>query len=532
MIIKFYGADREVTGSCHYLEVNGKKILIDCGLQQGQDEKSNNELPFSAGMIDYLFVTHAHIDHTGRIPLLVKTGFTGKIFATGLTCDLMKIMLEDSAHIQEMEAQWKQRKHRRSGDEIEEPLYTAQDVFKTFTYFNSCKYNEIIQVDDGISVRFIDAGHLLGSSSIEFTLTEDGVTKVVAFSGDIGNFHQPIICDPQYFENADYVIMESTYGNRLHEETSDLVWDLARIFDATLARGGNVVIPSFAVGRTQELLYFIREIKERFLVKSMPNFPVYVDSPLAMEATQIYDGDLTGYADEETIEILKSGFKPISFPGLTLCRSVDESMALNEDKIPKVIISSSGMCEAGRIRHHLKHNLWRGECSIVFVGYQANGTLGRMLVNGIESVKLFGEPVAVQAQIHNFRGMSGHADKEGLHKWIKAFKTPIEKVFIVHGEEDASDTMLADLSVMGFDAYSPDFKAEYDLIENRSIDMGVAASTLKEKGVRPGSTAFIRLKSVGNRVQEVIAHNEGGTNKDLGKFADQLLAFIEKWDRT
>ena len=365
MKLHFFGADKEVTGSCHCVEANGKRILIDCGLQQGQDEKENNALPFAAGMVDYVLVTHAHIDHSGRLPLLVKDGFQGRIYATKMTCRLLQIMLEDSAHIQETEFQWKQRKRKRSGDDLEEPLYTTEDAMKTFDYFVPCSYEEKIELCEGVMVRFIDAGHLLGSSSIELTITENGITKVLVFSGDIGNYHQPIIRDPQYFHYADYVVMESTYGNRLHEETEDLVWDLACIFDETLKRGGNVVIPSFAVGRTQELLYFIREIKERFLVKSNPDFPVYVDSPLALEATHIYDGDLTGYADEETVAILNSGFRPIRFDNLYLCRTAEESMALNEDTTPKIIISSSGMCEAGRISHHLKHNLWRPECSVV-----------------------------------------------------------------------------------------------------------------------------------------------------------------------
>ena len=531
MKLKFYGADKEVTGSCHMLEACGKRILIDCGLQQGQDEKNDNALPFSAGTIDAVLVTHAHIDHSGRLPLLVKNGFTGDIIATRLTCDLMRIMLEDSAHIQEMDAQWKQRKRRRSGDELVEPLYTGEDAFRTFRQFRPCEYEQTVTVADGITARFVDAGHLLGSASVELTVTENGETKVLVFSGDIGNLRQPIIRDPQYLHHADYVVMESTYGNRMHEETSDLVWDLAQIFDRTLARGGNVVIPSFAVGRTQELLYFIREIKERFLVKSVPDFPVYVDSPLALEATQIYDGDLTGYADEETIAILQSGFRPIKFSKLFLCRTAEESMALNADETPKVIISSSGMCEAGRIRHHLKHNLWRPECSVVFVGYQANGTMGRILVDGTQEVKLFGERIAVKAQIHNFRGMSGHADRDGLHKWASEFTSPLQKVFVVHGEEEAAMALTADLRAMGVDAVAPDFQAEYDLLEDRFTDMGVPAATLRTKPIRKGSAAYQRLQSVGDRMLEVIAHNEGGSNKDLAKFADQLLALIEKWDR-
>lgn len=531
MKLKFYGADKEVTGSCHLLEVNGVKILIDCGLQQGQAVREDNQLPFQASLIDYVFVTHAHVDHSGRIPLLVRNGFRGSIFATGKTCELMEIMLEDSAHIQETEAQWKQRKHRRSGDELDEPLYTMDDAFAAFQYFVPKQYGQRFSVAQGIEAEFIDAGHLLGSASIRFTLTEDGEQRTIVFSGDIGNYHQPIIRNPQYFRQGDYLVMESTYGDRYHEENEDIVAELSKVIDVTLGRGGNVVIPSFAVGRTQELLFYIRQIKERFLVKSVPNFPVYVDSPLAMEATQIYDGDLTGYADEETVAILQSGFRPIDFPNLVLCRSAEESIALNNDPKPKVIISSSGMCEAGRIRHHLKHNLWRPECSVVFVGYQANGTLGRMLVNGVEQVKLFGEEIAVKAQLYNFRGMSGHADRNGLFRWVQEFENQPSKVFVVHGEEEIAEGFANDLRHMGFDAWAPDYQAEYDLILNRCTDIGIPPAEQVQKTRRKGSAAYQRLQDVGERMLEVIRHNEGGTNKDLGKFADQLLSLIEKWDR-
>ncbi|MGI5958450.1 MAG: MBL fold metallo-hydrolase RNA specificity domain-containing protein [Massiliimalia sp.] len=531
MKLKFYGADKEVTGSCHFLEVNGVKILIDCGLQQGQAVRDDNQLPFQASLIDYVFITHSHVDHSGRVPLLVKNGFHGKIFATGKTCELMRIMLEDSAHIQEMESQWRQRKRRRSGDDLEEPLYTMADAFESFEYLVPKQYGQKFEVEPGIQAEFIDAGHLLGSSSIRFTLTENGEEKTIVFSGDIGNYNQPIIRDPQYFHHADYVVMESTYGDRYHEEAEDIVTELAKVIDITLARGGNVVIPSFAVGRTQELLFHIREIKERFLVKSVPNFPVYVDSPLAMEATQIYDGDLTGYADEETVAILQSGFRPTQFPNLILCRSAEESIALNNDPKPKVIISSSGMCEAGRIRHHLKHNLWRPECSVIFVGYQANGTLGRMLVNGVDQVKLFGEEIAVKAQRYNFRGMSGHADKNGLIRWLQEYEIQPDKVFVVHGEEEIAEEFTNELRRMGYDAWAPDYQAEYDLLLNRCTDMGIPPVEQVQKVRRSGSAAYQRLQDVGERMLEVIRHNEGGTNKDLGKFADQLLSLIEKWDR-
>ena len=356
MKLHFYGADRCVTGSCHCLEINGKKILVDCGLQQGRDELDNRYLAFAPGNIDILLVTHAHIDHTGRIPLLVKNGFHGRILTTRLTADLMKIMLLDSAHIQESDAEYENRKGERAGREHVDPLYTEQDALDVFKYVTTCEYKEKVDLCEGVSAVFTDAGHLLGSASITLELEENGVHKTIVFSGDIGNVDQPIIRDPQLLKKADYVVMESTYGDRNHTEVWSYTDELAEIIDETLGKGGNVVIPSFAVGRTQELLYFIREIKDQKLVKSTPNFPVYIDSPLAKAATTVFCGDLHGYLDEQALELVKDGTHMFTFPNLNLVESSEESKMLNMDTTPKVIISASGMCDAGRIRHHLKHN--------------------------------------------------------------------------------------------------------------------------------------------------------------------------------
>ena len=355
MKLHFYGADRCVTGSCHCLEINGKKILVDCGLQQGRDELDNRYLAFAPGNIDILLVTHAHIDHTGRIPLLVKNGFHGRILTTRLTADLMKIMLLDSAHIQESDAEYENRKGERAGREHVDPLYTEQDALDVFKYVTTCEYKEKVDLCEGVSAVFTDAGHLLGSASITLELEENGVHKTIVFSGDIGNVDQPIIRDPQLLKKADYVVMESTYGDRNHTEVWSYTDELAQIIDETLGKGGNVVIPSFAVGRTQELLYFIREIKDQKLVKSTPNFPVYIDSPLAKAATTVFCGDLHGYLDEQALELVKDGTHMFTFPNLNLVESSEESKMLNMDSTPKVIISASGMCDAGRIRHHLKH---------------------------------------------------------------------------------------------------------------------------------------------------------------------------------
>ncbi|MCI8841796.1 MAG: MBL fold metallo-hydrolase, partial [Oscillibacter sp.] len=361
MKLSFYGADQCVTGSCHCLEINDTRILIDCGLQQGRDEVSNGEFPFAANTIDYVLVTHAHIDHSGRIPMLIKQGFKGRILTTRLTAQLLEIMLLDSAHIQEQDAEWKNRKGERSGAPRTEPLYTVEDAERVKEFMVVCEYGELINLCEGVDIEFTDAGHLLGSAFVAMDLRENGVKKSIVFSGDIGNINQPVIRDPVQLAGADYVVMESTYGDRNHPESWGYTDELARIIDETMARGGNVIIPSFAVGRTQELLYFIREIKEQHMVSSCPDFPVYIDSPLAKKATSIFDGDLRGYMDHDAVWLVRKGTNMFRFPNLHATETSEESKALNEDRTPKVIISASGMCDAGRIRHHLKHNLWRPE---------------------------------------------------------------------------------------------------------------------------------------------------------------------------
>ncbi len=531
MKLSFFGADHCVTGSCHCVEVNGKKILIDCGLQQGRDELDNSELPFNPADIDFVLITHAHIDHSGRVPLLVKQGFHGTILTTRLTAELLEIMLQDSAHIQESDAMWLNRKGKRAGKEEIEPLYTIADAMKVKEYIATCEYDQEVDLCEGVKAVFTDAGHLLGSASITLTMTEDGITKTIVFSGDIGNKDQPVIRNPILLKQADYVVMESTYGNREHEEVPSYTKGLAEVIDRTLGKGGNVIIPSFAVGRTQELLYFIRKIKEQHLVKSVPNFPVYIDSPLAREATEIFAGDLTGYLDEEAIALVQGGINMFLFPNLMMTSTSEESKALNMDMTPKVIISASGMCDAGRIRHHLKHNLWRSECTICFVGFQAPGSLGARLLEGVKSVKLFGEEISVHADIIKFDGMSSHADLSGLIEWIKSYAPKPEHVFVVHGDADVIPVFTANLKDRGFDVHAPQYTEVYDLLSNQMISAGYTPERKKPVMVDKGSPAYQRLMNVGLMLQQVIEHNKGGTNKDLGKFADQIRALIEKWDR-
>jgi metallo-beta-lactamase family protein len=532
--LTFLGAAHEVTGSCTLLEACGHRILIDCGMEQGADIYQNCELPVAPGELDVVLLTHAHIDHSGKLPALTAGGFRGPIYATGATTRLCKIMLMDSAHIQEFEAEWRNRKAKRSGGETYSPVYTAKDVEKTLPLFRSCSYGDTYLVCDGVEIRFLDAGHLLGSSSIEVVVTENGTQKILLFSGDIGNINRPLIRNPQKPERADYVVIESTYGNRLHGERKDYVSQLAGVIQRTFDRGGNVVIPSFAIGRTQELLYLIREIKQRGLVHGHPGFPVWVDSPLAVEATSIYDddGEMMEYYDEQTLQLLHSGEPVLRFPGLNTSVTSDDSKAINADKSSKVILSASGMCEAGRIRHHLKHNLWRAESTILFVGYQAEGTLGRILLDGAKSVKLFGEPIQISAQIETMDGISGHADRDMLLEWLGNLKKPPEQVFVNHGEDTVCDMFAQTIGErLNFPALAPYNGAAFDLLTGECLSRGNAVK--REKAVRrvPVSPVFERLLAAGKRLLSVIERNRGGANKDLAKFADQIDALSDKWDR-
>ena len=531
MKLTFFGAAHAVTGSCHCLEVNGRKILIDCGLQQGRDEHDDNALDFSPSYIDYVLVTHAHIDHSGRIPLLVKEGFSGPIYTTRLTAQLLSIMLRDSAHIQESDAQWQNQKGKRAGREEVEPLYTLTDAEEALQLLNTQEYGQIFELCEGVEVRFCDAGHLLGSSCVEIWATENGVTKKLVFSGDLGNVDQPVIRDPSFVTEADYVIMESTYGDRNHQPPESYTEALAALIDDVFSKGGNIVIPSFAVGRTQELLYFLREIKNEGMVKSVPNFTVCVDSPLAAEATKIYAGDLHGYLDEEAIAVLQGGDNLFTFPGLTLTQSTEESKALNMDKSSKIIISASGMCDAGRIRHHLKHNLWRPECAVVFVGYQGEGTLGRRLLEGAKSVKLFGEEIAVRARILNFPGLSSHADRDHLLDWIGHFSPKPDQVFVVHGDSEITDLFANDLNERGIPAHAPLYEEVYDLLGNRMLAKGVVLESKRTTGgASAPSAAFLRLQDVSKDLADLISRSRGRSNKDLSKLADQLRQILDKWE--
>lgn len=531
MRLIFIGADHEVTGSCHYLEVGKKHILVDYGMEQGVNVFENAPLPVDEAMIDYVFLTHAHVDHSGLLPLLYAKGFRGQVFTTDATADLCSIMLRDCAHIQMMEAEWKNRKAKRSASvAATEPIFDMEDAEGIIKRIVPCHYNAMVQVCEGVQIRFTDIGHLLGSASIEVWLTEDGRTKKIVFSGDIGNKNQPLLRDPIPTAEADYVVMESTYGDRLHsKERVDYVKELAAILKETFDRGGNVVIPSFAVGRTQEMLYFLRKIKVGRLVEGHESFPVYVDSPLAVEATGIFQENRMNCFDEEAMELVNEGINPIAFSGLKLSITSDESKAINFNDTPKVIISASGMCEAGRIRHHLKHNLWRPECTVLFVGYQAVGTLGRSLIEGADEVKLFGEPIQVRAQIKQLAGLSGHADKEGLIEWISAFAEKPKKVFVVHGEDSVCTAFAECLKIEhGQRAYAPYSGTVFNLLSNQ-FEYEAEPIMLKKKA-KPASGVYARLLAAGQRLMALISRSDGLANKDMAKFADQINSICDKWE--
>ena len=451
MKITFLGATRTVTGSNFLVEGAGKKFLVDCGMWQGkaeQEMENSQDFEFNPSEIDFMLLTHAHIDHSGRIPKLYNEGFRNKVYAHKATCDLCALMLPDSGHIQETEVEWKNKKRKRKGEEPIEPIYTAEDAVRCLEIFEPVQYDQIIEITPEIHVRFNDAGHMLGSSIIEVWVKEgDKETKTV-FTGDIGNNDIPLLSPPTMIEDTDFLVMESTYGSRLHMRNDEKAEIFLDVVSETLDNGGTVVIPSFAVGRTQEILYEINKLKDEYgddeefrrKYKTIMKAPVYVDSPLAISATEVFRENMELF-DEETKEEIMRGDNPLEFPGLKFTRTADESKALNEDQTPSIIISASGMCEVGRIKHHLKHNLWNPKSTILFVGYQAPGTLGYSIVNGAKTVKIFGEEIAVNARIEYIEGYSGHADQELLMNCIYSYIKKPKHIFLVHGEPESQDVL-------------------------------------------------------------------------------------------
>ena len=473
MKITFLGATKTVTGSNFLVEACGKKFLVDCGMWQGKaelEEQNAEEFEYNPADIDFMLLTHAHIDHSGRIPKLYNEGFRNKIYAHKATCDLCTLMLPDSGHIQEMESQWKNKKRLRKGEKEIPPIYTAEEAARCLEIFEPVQYDEIIEITEDIHVRFNDAGHMLGSSIIELWTKEDGKETKTVFTGDLGNNDIPLLDSPTMIESADFLVMESTYGSRLHLRNEQKAELFLNIVSETLDNGGTVVIPSFAVGRTQEILYEINKLKEvknddefRRKYKTLMKSAVYVDSPLAISATEVFKENTNLFEEQVKKEII-DGDNPLEFPGLKFTPTAEESKALNEDTTPSIIISASGMCEVGRIKHHLKHNLWNPNSTILFVGYQAPGTLGAAIVNGAKTVKIFGEEIAVNARIEYIEGYSGHADQEGLMNFIYSFITKPKHVFLVHGEPNSQEVLSQKIKTdTNLNVTIPEFGETYDL---------------------------------------------------------------------
>ncbi len=544
MKLYFIGADREVTGSCHVLEVNGKYIMLDCGLEQGRDIYVNEDLPVSASEIDAVLLSHAHIDHSGLLPKLVKDGFHGKIWCTDATKQLCDIMLKDSAHIQESEAEWASRKAKRSGRKQVKPLYTVQDAEIAMLYFQVIPYGETFSPVEGVTARYEDGGHILGSAIIYLTMQEDGKTRTLAYTGDLGNINMPIVNDPSPRETTDYVITESTYGDRLHEKIDNPVKQLADIMNRTFARGGNVVIPAFAVGRTQEILYFIREILKNDMV-SYKDFLVYVDSPLAEEATAIFEENTFGYYDEEAMQILHEGGHPLVFPNLRMVIDVEESKLINTSDKPSVIISASGMCTSGRIKHHLKHNLWRPECTIAFAGYQAEDTLGRRLVDGEKDVKIYQEDIHVEAEIVELQDVSAHADRDGLMHWLTDNPEKPRNVFVVHGEDTVAENFAKQLqNDCGYEASAPYSGYVFDLLYNKyesteEPDRVLSAEEKKEEirkdqereqDTYSQNKYYNELMEKGQKLIRLIEKHKNAKNSELKKFLKEVDKLVSRWD--
>lgn len=538
MRLTFLGAAREVTGSCYYLEISDCKILVDCGMEQGPDLYENQELPVPASEVDLVLLTHAHIDHSGLIPLLYRKGFRGTVYMTSASKELCEIMLLDSAHIQEFEADQNNKKSNKNSATYYVPMYTQEDVVGVVNHFVAIDYEKPTKIWDGITVTYYDAGHLLGSASIEILAEEDGKKRTLVFSGDIGNRNKPIIKDPTLLTSADYVIMESTYGDRSHNHVNNYEEQLFNILTEAFDRGGEVIIPSFAVGRMQELLYFLRLLKEDPRMKKYRNFKVYVDSPLAIRATHIFKKNYVDFFDDETKALIAQGINPLEFSNLKMSLSAEDSKNIYLERGHKVIIAASGMCEAGRIRHHLKYYLSKENSTIVFVGYQVPGTLGRIILDGATSVKLFGETVPINAKITQMEGTSSHADINDLLSWASSFNPKPTRFFITHGVEEVAVSFAEELALSQHQFVSIPYNgAIWDLISDESIFEGnkqVKRRTDRQSRKRyqiKMSGVYGKLLDALEKLETSVKKNQGLENRELRKFTNEIESLAKKWDR-
>ncbi len=534
MKLTFCGAARCVTGSCHLLSTDSARILIDCGMRQGQDAKGplgEGAFPFDPRSIDAVILTHAHIDHSGLIPLLVQRGFTGPVLATEATAELCTVMLPDSASIQESDAEYRTRKNKRSGKPPAEPLYTQEDVEKALRLFHGAPYGTGIDLLPGIRCTFTDAGHLLGSASVSLRVTERGKTSRVVFSGDLGRADRPILRDPQTVTGAEYLVLEGTYGDRDHNVPTEggARAELASALRQAIALKGNLIIPAFAIGRTQDLLYHIKCLLAEESVPGLDRMPVYVDSPLAIRATAVYEHCAQSCYDEEARAVAKNG-SPFDFPTLRIARTTDESRALNDDPVPKVILSASGMCDSGRIRHHLKHNLYKPNACVLFAGYQAAGTLGRALTDGAKQVKLLGETVSVQANILRTEGFSGHAGRSELIAWAEAIPKRPKHVFLVHGEDPALESLRTALLNRGFSVSVPRLMEEAELSEKEDVgtdDPGEAVPIADTSAIADCEEQLDRLGAI---VRRSLLRRSPDTELKRTILEADLKSMADKWD--
>ncbi len=525
MIIDFFGGSTSVTGSCHVLTTEKSKLLLDCGLYQGSDyldELNREPFGFDPKEIDYVVLSHAHIDHSGRLPLLVKKGFRGKIYCTDATADLLDIMLKDSGHIQEKETEWKNRKNERAGRPLEEPLYTAKDAEIALRYVQPVIYDQLIEPSEDVKIVFNDAGHLLGSAITELFVTENGESNKIVYTGDLGRKNRPILRDPTLIKKADFVILEATYGDRVHELESANMDKFIDIILKTTKRGGNVIIPSFAVGRTQELIYLFKRYYEEHdnVRKDLEKIPVYIDSPMATNATDIFRRNAQVF-DEETRAYLLSGDNPLDFENLHFTRTTEESIALNFDPTPKIIISASGMAEVGRIKHHLKHNLWNPLSSVVFVGYQSVGTLGRSILDGDKDVSIFGERIHIEAEIYNMEGLSGHADREGLLEWVGGLQRPPYDIFLVHGENEAKNSLAASIkNIYGYKCIPITEVSQYRLTKAGEITREAVSTRIG------GTESILKLKKKMHDIHNNLDNILYNTHLAVGDMTPEQLAEV------
>lgn len=535
MKITFLGATRMVTGSCYLLEIGNKKVLLDCGMFQGSrliTSFNEKEFSFEPGSIDALVLTHAHIDHSGLIPKLIKHGYKGAVHCTHTTLELCKILLPDSAHIQESDAEYANRKGMRAGKKSVEPMYTVDDAYKALQHFRTHDFGEIVEVLPGIEVKFKVAGHILGSAIVEMFVNEDGEKTKLVFTGDIGQPNQPIIEDPENISGADFIITESTYGNKIHK-AYDKEAELAQIITDTVAKGGNVVIPAFAVGRTQVLLYYFQKLLKEGRI---PEVPIIIDSPMATKATDITLTNPQEYDEEARALYEMHGKRLLAIPNLRFTATAQESRMINEMPGSKIIVSASGMADAGRILHHLKHNLWEKNSSVIISGYQAEGTMGRRLVEGARQVKIMGEDIKVNATIYNMKGFSAHADMEQLLTWYGKMEKPPKAFFVTHGELDAASNFANELQRrLGTAAYIPQYGdsilisgTEWKVTTSPIVDSGPEVVELREYLRQLGRT-YMQYRT---KIEQIVVRDSSrapGIKKKMEKirkYVDDMLSSI------